>query len=177
MPMWMFAVLRSQGDGLHGRGLDGVALLANLIFRPVLMLFGLMLGYVIFAAMSWLVMQSFGIAAGFVLAGGWLVANLLGVVVLLCLFVLTEVTLALLSFRMISLVPHHAIQLMAIKPANRVDMDRFAQDLGLVGMAGTMQRFDPGQSRSWHAPMRPGRFLVSRQLCLPLPRRTAQTPP
>ena len=36
------------------------------------MLFGLMLGYVIFAAMSWLVMQSFGIAAGFVFrAGGW----------------------------------------------------------------------------------------------------------
>ena len=129
LPMWMIALLGTQGDGLHGRGLDGVALLANLIFRPVLMLFGLMLGYVIFAAMSWLVMQGFGIAAGFVLAGGWLVANLLGVVVLLCLFVLTEVTLALLSFRMISLVPHHAVQLMAIKPANRVDMDRFAQDL------------------------------------------------
>ena len=136
LPMWMFAVLSFQGDGLHGRGIDGVALLANLIFRPVLMLFGLMLGYVIFAAMSWLVMQSFGIAAGFVFAGGWLVANLLGVVVLLCLFVLLEVTIALLSFRMISLVPHHAIQLMAIKPANRVDMDRFAQDVGLVGMAG-----------------------------------------
>jgi len=42
--------------------------------------------------------------------------------VFLCLFVLLEVTIALLSFRLISLVSHHAIQLMAIKPANRVDM-------------------------------------------------------
>ncbi len=42
------------------------------LFRPVLMLLGLFLGYFIFTAMSYLIRMSFGIAAGFVLepAGG-----------------------------------------------------------------------------------------------------------
>jgi conjugal transfer/type IV secretion protein DotA/TraY len=139
-PMWAFAHLTLQGDGLHGRGIKGYELLCNLLFRPVLMLFGLFLGYVIFAAISWLLMQSFGIAAGFVLSNGWLVTNLLGVIVLLFMFVLMEVVVAVLSFRMISLVPHHAIGLMAIQPANRVDMDRFAQDVGLVGLSGAVRQ-------------------------------------
>jgi conjugal transfer/type IV secretion protein DotA/TraY len=141
-PMWAFAHLTLQGDGLHGRGIRGYELLCNLLFRPILMLFGLFLGYVIFAAISWLLMQSFGIAAGFVLANGWLVTNLLGVVVLLCMFVLMELVVAVQCFRMISLVPHHAIGLMAIQPANRVDMDQFAKDAGIVGLASALGRME-----------------------------------
>ena len=138
VPLWMFAHLTFQGDGLHGRGIEGYSLLFNILFRPVLMLFGLFLGYFVFSAMSWLMLQGFGIAAGFALSKGWLVTNLLGVVVLLCMFVLMHITLALVAFRLISVVPHQVVKLIGFQPANRVDIDRFSQDAGMVGMGASL---------------------------------------
>jgi hypothetical protein len=139
VPLWMFAHLTLQGDGLHGRGIDGYGLIVNVMFRPVLMLFGLFAGYFVFSAMCSLMLQGFGIASGFVLSNGWFVTNLLGFIVLLCMFVLMTMTLALVSFRMISLVPHHVIKMLPfVQPANRLDIERFSQDVGAVGMAGTL---------------------------------------
>jgi len=138
VPLWMFAHLTFQGDGLHGRGIEGYALLFNVLFRPVLMLFGLFLGYFVFSAMSWLMLQGFGIAAGFALSNGWFVTNLLGVIVLICMFVLMHITLAFVCFRLISVVPHQVVKLIGVAPANRVDMDQFGKDVGLVGMAGSL---------------------------------------
>ena len=85
VPLWMFAHLTFQGEGLHGRGVEGYSLLFNVLFRPVLMLFGLFLGYFVFSSMSWLMLQGFGIAAGFALSNGWFVTNMLGVIVLVCM--------------------------------------------------------------------------------------------
>lgn len=138
VPLWMFAHLTFQGDGLHGRGIEGYSLLFNILFRPVLMLFGLFLGYFVFSAMSWLMLQGFGIAAGFALSKGWLVTNLLGVIVLLCMFVLMHITLALVAFRLISVVPHQVVKLIGFQPANRVDIERFSQDAGMVGMGASL---------------------------------------
>lgn len=144
VPLWMFAHLTFQGDGLHGRGMEGYSLLFNILFRPVLMLFGLFLGYFVFSAMSWLMLQGFGIAAGFALSKGWLVTNLLGVIVLLCMFVLMHITLALVAFRLISVVPHQVVKLIGFQPANRVDIERFGQDVGTVGTLGTMRAIQGG---------------------------------
>ena len=144
VPLWMFAHLTFQGDGLHGRGIEGYSLLFNILFRPVLMLFGLFLGYFVFSAMSWLMLQGFGIAAGFALSKGWLVTNLLGVVVLLCMFVLMHITLALVTFRLISVVPHQVVKLIGFQPANRVDIERFGQDVGTVGTLGAMRAIQGG---------------------------------
>jgi conjugal transfer/type IV secretion protein DotA/TraY len=138
VPLWMFAHLTFQGDGLHGRGVEGYSLLFNVLFRPVLMLFGLFLGYFVFSSMSWMMMQGFGIAASFALSNGWFVTNMLGVVVLLCMFVLMHITLALVAFRLISLVPHHVVKLIGVQPANRVDMDQFGRDAGMVGMGASL---------------------------------------
>lgn len=144
VPLWMFAHLTFQGDGLHGRGIEGYSLLFNILFRPVLMLFGLFLGYFVFSAMSWLMLQGFGIAAGFALSKGWLVTNLFGLVVLLCMFVLMHITLALVAFRLISVVPHQVVKLIGFQPANRVDIERFSQDVGTVGTLGTMRAIQGG---------------------------------
>ncbi|WP_158803492.1 DotA/TraY family protein [Acidisoma sp. L85] len=138
VPLWMLAHMTMQGEGLHGRASEGYALLFNVLFRPVLMLFGLFLGYFIFASISFLIRQTFGIAAGFVLEHGWIVTNVLGVVVLLSIFVMTHVVAALMSFRMISLVPHHVPRLLGFHGAGRVDMDQFSKDAALVGIGGTM---------------------------------------
>jgi conjugal transfer/type IV secretion protein DotA/TraY len=143
VPLWMLAHMTVGGDGLHGRAIEGWGLLFNVVFRPTLMVIGLFLGYFVFDCMSWLIRESFGIAAGFVLANGWLVSNFIGLGVLLTIFVMTHVVAALMSFRMVALLPHHLPRLIGFTAANRVDMDDFQQraawaPAGLA--AGTAQR-------------------------------------
>ena len=148
VPLWMLAHMTMQGEGLHGRASEGYALLFNVLFRPVLMLFGLFLGYFIFASISFLLRQTFGIAAGFVLEHGWIVTNVLGVAVLLSIFVMTHVVAAMMSFRMISLVPHHVPRLLGFHGAGRVDMDQFSRDAAVVGVGGTLATLDKGLRRA-----------------------------
>jgi hypothetical protein len=144
VPLWMLAHMTFEGAGLHGRATAGYALIFNVLFRPVLMLIGLFLGYLVFTAMSWLIRMSFGIAAGFVLGNGWLVSNWLGLFVLLSIFVMTHVIAAMMSFRMISLLPHHLPHLIGFAPANRVDMDRFSREAAWLGVGGTLAKINEG---------------------------------
>jgi conjugal transfer/type IV secretion protein DotA/TraY len=144
VPLWMLAHMTFQGEGLHGRGAEGYSLLFNVIFRPALMVVGLFLGYFIFASGSWLIRQGFGIAAGFTLSNGGLLTNVLGVVVMVSIFVMMHVALAIMSFRMISLLPHHLPKLIGFGSANRVDMDRYSQDAAMVGVAGTLNAVHRG---------------------------------
>ena len=144
VPLWMLAHLTFNGDGVHGRAQEGYSLLFNVIARPTLMILGLFLGYHIFASSSWLIRQGFGIAAGFVLANGWLVTNVIGVAVLLCIFVLVHIVVALLSFRMITLIPHHLPKLIGFTSANRVDMEQFGRDAAMVGTAKALDRIGQG---------------------------------
>jgi hypothetical protein len=127
VPLWMLAHMTFGGEGLHGRGIEGWGLLFNVMFRPVLMVIGLFLSYFVYDCMSLLIRQSFGIATGFVLDGGWFVTNMIGVVVLVNIFVMLHVTAALMSFRMVTLIPHHLPRLIGIAPANRVDHEAFYQ--------------------------------------------------
>jgi conjugal transfer/type IV secretion protein DotA/TraY len=144
VPLWMLAHMTFEGAGLHGRATEGYGLIFNVLFRPTLMLVGLFLGYFVFDAMSWLIRESFGIAAGFVLANGWLVTNVIGVFVLLSIYVMTHVIAALTSFRMIYLVPHHLPRLIGFMAANRVDMDQFSRDAALVGVGGALTTINRG---------------------------------
>jgi len=147
VPLWAFAHLTFQGDGLHGRGIEGYSLLLNVLVRPSLMLIGLFLSYYLFTCLSWLVFQSFGIAMHFVLANGWIVTNLLGAVVMVCIFVLIHIGIALLSFRLISLFPHHVIKMIGFAtPANRVDMDQFAVNATTVGMGAALNKIEHSAS-------------------------------
>ena len=125
VPLWMLAHMTVGGDGLHGRAIEGWGLLFNVVFRPTLMVIGLFLGYFVFACMSYLIRQTFGIAAGFALSNGWLVTNFLGVAVLLNIFVMTHITAALMSFRLVALMPHHLPRLIGFSAANRVDTEAF----------------------------------------------------
>ncbi|AOX18667.1 hypothetical protein A0U89_15265 (plasmid) [Kozakia baliensis] len=138
-PLWMLAHMTLNGEGLHGNAKQGYALLFNVLFRPTLMLFGLFLGYFVFDAISWLIHQTFGVAAGFVLAHNWLVTNFIGVWVLVCLFVLIHLTLALMCFRLIAIVPDRVPQMIGFGGAARVDVDAFSRDAAVVGMAGALR--------------------------------------
>ncbi len=103
------------------------------------MIVGLFLGYQVFACASYLIRQGFGIAAGFVLSNGWFVTNVIGVAVMLCIFVLAHITAALLSFRMITLLPHHLPKLIGFSAGNRVDMEQFGRDAALLGTVRSLQ--------------------------------------
>lgn len=142
VPLWMLAHMTFEGEGLHGRGLAGYELLFNVLFRPVLMLLGLFMGYFIFTCMSWLIRQSFGIAAGFVLGNGWFVTNFLGLFVLLSIFTMMHVTAAFMSFRLISQLPHHLPRMIGFSGQNRVDTDQFANDAAIVGVGGTLRNIN-----------------------------------
>jgi hypothetical protein len=133
-----------EGDGLHGRAGEGYSLIFNVLFRPTLMLLGLFLGYFVFDAMSWLIRESFGIAAGFVLQNGWLVTNLLGMFVLLSIYVTIHIVVALKSFQMIALIPHHLPKLIGFAAASRVDIDQFSRDAALVGVGGALNKVRDG---------------------------------
>ena len=148
VPLWMLAHLTFQGEGMHGRAQEGYALLFNVLTRPTLMIVGLFLGYLIFAASSYLIRQGFGVAAGFVLENGWLVTNVIGVAVMLCIFVLAHTATALLSFRMITLLPHHLPKLIGFAPANRVDMEEFGRNAALIGTARALQTIQGGLGSS-----------------------------
>jgi conjugal transfer/type IV secretion protein DotA/TraY len=148
VPLWMLAHMTLGGDGLHGRAVEGWSLLFNVVFRPTLMVIGLFMGYFVFDCMSWLIRQSFGIAVGFVLQNGWIVTNFIGLAVLLSIFVMTHVIAALMSFRMVTLLPHHLPRLIGFTPANRVEMDDFQQRAawtpGQVAAGGTRQAITAG---------------------------------
>ncbi|MEO8715012.1 MAG: DotA/TraY family protein [Acetobacteraceae bacterium] len=164
VPLWMLAHMTVGGDGLHGRGIEGWGLLFNVLFRPVLMLIGLFLSYFVFDCMSWLLRQSFGIASGFVLDNGSIVTNWLGMVVLMNIFVMTNVLAALMSFRMIALIPHHLPRLIGFNSASRVDMDDFAHrgayGPGMIAGQGIQRTLGTG-SAQYTAGM--GQLLGSRQ--------------
>jgi hypothetical protein len=123
VPLWMLAHMTAGGEGLHGRAIDGWGLLFNVVFRPSLMLIGLFLSYFVFDCMSWLIRESFGIAAGFVLDNGYIVTNWIGAIVMMNIFVMLNVTAALTAFRMIALIPRHLPRLIGFNPASRVDME------------------------------------------------------
>jgi conjugal transfer/type IV secretion protein DotA/TraY len=151
VPLWMLAHMTVGGDGLHGRAIEGWSLLFNIVFRPTLMVIGLFMGYFVFDCMSWLIRESFGIAVGFVLQNGWIVTNFIGLVVLLSIFVMTHVVAALMSFRMVTLLPHHLPRLIGFTSANRVDMDAFQQQaawgIGIQAASNGAAALEAGSAR------------------------------
>jgi len=144
VPLWAFAHMTFQGDGLHGRGLRGYGILFNLLLRPTLMLFGLFLSYFCFAAISRLIFMTFSIASGFALSAGWLVSNLLGVIVMLAMFVLAHTVALIACFRMIALFPQHVPTWLGLEAADRLDTHSLAQDAGLIGLGATLREIRTG---------------------------------
>ncbi|QEO18858.1 DotA/TraY family protein [Acetobacter vaccinii] len=130
VPIWALAHLVFEGDGLHGKGKRGYELLFTILFRPSLMVIGMVLSYSVFSAMSWLTMKTFSIAAGFVFDGGNIATNLVGVLVLLAAYTTLEIGWATMSFRLITTLPHHIPSLAGMDAANRVDSDSVANTPG-----------------------------------------------
>ena len=146
VPLWAWAMIRWRGEGLHGHGFHGFAMTGTMVVTPVLILIGLFLGFVVYAAFAWLLQMAFGVAAGFVISKGWLVTNLIGVGVLCCVFVLMHMWGVVQAFRLISVTPHHVVAYAQLMAGNRVDVDDATQRFGAAGMAGTIAAFQGAAS-------------------------------
>lgn len=164
VPFWMVAHLAFEGRGLHGKGIAGYSLIFNILFRPSLMMLGLLLAYGIFGAMTWLLMNSFNIAAGFVLTNGYVLTNLLGILTLIAMFVGLETQVAVMSFKLIATLPHHIPTYIGLTGGNRVDTEGVASE--------TTGRFSQGPVRSLDLADKTAQRAVA-----PLARRKAITPP
>ncbi|MFT9092440.1 MAG: DotA/TraY family protein [Gluconacetobacter sp.] len=140
-PFGGLAHLVLAGEGLHGKAHRVYEVLFHILCRPMLMLAGLVVSYTLFAAGSWFLMKGFSIAAGFVLGNGYLVDNLLGLIVLLSVFTSMEIALAHMAFRLIATIPHHATTMAGFGPVGRVDNDRFVeQTTGAHSQRGTTEQ-------------------------------------
>jgi conjugal transfer/type IV secretion protein DotA/TraY len=126
-PIWFLAHMTFAGDGVHGKGIRGYEVLFSIIFRPSIMVVGMICSYSIFSGLSWIWMKSFVVAAGFVFDHGYLINNLIGILVLMCLYVGAEMTTATLSFRLISTLPHHLPDMAGFRAVGRVDSDAYVQ--------------------------------------------------
>jgi conjugal transfer/type IV secretion protein DotA/TraY len=144
VPLWMLAHMTYQGEGFHGRGIYGYSLLFNVIFRPVLMLFGLMLGYWLFTIMSWLTFETFSLAGDFVLQQGYILTNLFGIIILVCMLVVLEMAWAVMAFKLIAQIPYQVIQWVGMKPASRVDMENFALSTTTQGSKAVLNAVEEG---------------------------------
>lgn len=127
VPIWLLAHMTFSGDGIHGKGVRGYEVLFSIIFRPSMMVVGMICSYTIFSGLSWIWMKSIVVAASFVFDHGYLINNLIGILVLLCLYVGAEMTTATLSFRLISTLPHHLPDMAGFRAIGRVDSDDYVK--------------------------------------------------
>jgi hypothetical protein len=102
----------------------------------------LMLGYWMFTIMSWLTFETFSLAADFVLQQGYILTNLFGVIILVCMLVVLEMAWAVMSFKMIAQIPYQVIQWVGMKPASRVDMENFALSTTTQGSKAVINSMD-----------------------------------
>lgn len=158
VPLWMFAHMSYQGEGFHGRGYYGYSLLFNVLFRPVLMLLGLMLGYWLFTILSWLTFETFSLAGDFVLQQGYILTNLFGVIVLCAMLVTLEMAWAVMGFRMISQVPYQVVKWIGFEPASRVDMEGFALSTTTQGSRQVLNQMNQ-EYRGLVSNMMPGQVI------------------
>lgn len=139
VPVWFLAHMTFSGDGIHGKGIRGYEVLFSILFRPSMMVIGLICSYTIFSGLSWIVMKSFVVASSFVFDHGYLLNNMIGIMVLICMFVTTEMTMATLSFRLISTLPHHLPDMAGFRSVGRVDSDDFVKNTEAPVKHGTNQ--------------------------------------
>lgn len=125
VPIWFLAHLTFAGDGIHGKGIRGYEVMFTILFRPSMMVAGMILSYTIFSGMSWIWMKGFVVSSSFVFDHGYLLNNLIGILVLMGMCVTAEMTTATLSFRLISTLPHHLPDLAGFRSIGRVNSDDY----------------------------------------------------
>lgn len=123
--LWFLAHMTFAGDGIHGKGVRGYEVLFTILFRPSMMVIGMVFSYTVFSAISWLLMKGFLVASTFALDHGYLTDNWVGLIAMIIMYSAMEMTTATLSFRLITTLPHHMASMVGFGAASRVDAEDF----------------------------------------------------
>ena len=105
--LWAFAHLDTEGEGMGQRTQTGYLFLVNVLFRPALMVVGLLLGAIMADLMTELVMQMFPAIMANSGATSW--TGIIKVVAYISAFVIILQMVVSLSFGMIRFVPDQVL--------------------------------------------------------------------
>ena len=120
MPLWALAHLRIDGDGMPGpAAIQGYTLIFMILLRPILIVFGLIAGYLVFGAAVFFLTSLFDMAISatrgdlgmnstwFGLMGG---VGALGMIVYTLIYVFLAYNIAVSCFKMIDDVPKQILR-------------------------------------------------------------------
>lgn len=111
MPLWALSHLRIEGDGLPGPGAQqGYFILFGILLKPVLIIFGLVFGFIVFNAGGYVLNEMFSKAVEIANAGAAL--GTFAIVAYLIIYTIICYNLAMVSFKMIDTIPAQAFRWM-----------------------------------------------------------------
>ncbi len=133
MPLWAMAHLKIDGDGLAGPlATNGYFLLLGIFLRPVMIVFGLIGGYIIFGAAAYYLFSTFDVVVN-VIRGGEQIGYL-GELVYTLIFVYMSYNLAIMCFKMVDTVPNAILRWIGQGGASPFSDNRPDPIQGNVGM-------------------------------------------
>lgn len=109
MPLWALAHLRIEGDGLPGPGaMQGYFVLFGLLLKPILIVFALIVGFIVFNAAGFVLNTAFSQALQISVDGAAL--GSFSVLAYMIVYTIICYNLAMVSFKMIDQVPAQAFR-------------------------------------------------------------------
>ena len=142
--LWAFAHLRMDGEGISGEAKNGWTLLLALLLTPILMIFGFIVGMMIFRITSGLLLSGILPAAHAALAGSTVFTVLLALPALTILVAVMQLVLVERSFSLITEFPNRVLTWIG----GRADLaDQGALDrarIGMIGATAGLARGAPG---------------------------------
>jgi conjugal transfer/type IV secretion protein DotA/TraY len=120
-PLWGMAHLDGDGDGLGQRSTHGYVFLLNVLFRPVLMLLGLILGGAIVIVAGTALNPMFASAMANAQFDSW--TGVISIVGFIAIYVSLSLTLIHTSFNLIHVVPDQVLAWVGGQIGNRLGQD------------------------------------------------------
>lgn len=106
-PVWAFAHLETEGEGMGSRAGHGYLFLFNVLLNPMLSVLGLVLGTVLLDVMSLFVLQLYPDMISNATGDSW--TGLIKIIALLMIFVMINLSLVNLCMQLINVVPDNVM--------------------------------------------------------------------
>lgn len=142
--LWAFAHLRMDGEGLSGNATEGWKLLLVLLLTPILMIFGLLVGMMIFRVTSGLLLSGIFPSAHAALAPASFVAVLLALPAIAILVAFMQLILIERSFSLIAEFPNRVMAWIGGQVDLAVQGASERARMGMIAATATMSRTLPG---------------------------------
>ena len=142
--LWAFAHLRMDGEGISGNATEGWKLLLVLLLTPILMIFGLLVGMMIFRVTSGLLLSGIFPTAYAALAPAGVIAVILALPAIAILVAFMQLILIERSFSLIAEFPNRVMAWIGGQVDLAVQGASERARMGMIAATATMSRALPG---------------------------------